>query len=57
MIVVGELPALLVMVTAPVTLPAAVGANDTEKEVDCPAARVTGSERPLTVKPLPVTAP
>ena len=53
--VVGELVALLVMETLPETLPAAVGANAIEKEVDWPAARVTGSERPLTVKPLPVT--
>ena len=51
----GELVALLVMETLPETLPAAVGANAIEKEVDWPAARVTGSERPLTVKPLPVT--
>ena len=54
-IVAGELAALLVTVTLPETLPAAVGAKATLKEVDCPEARVKGSARPLTANPLPVT--
>lgn len=53
--VVGELVALLVTVTLPVTLPVAVGANATLNDVDCPAASVRGSERPVTLNPVPVT--
>lgn len=53
--VVGELVALLVTVTLPETLPVAVGANATVKEVDWLAARVRGSPSPVTLKPLPVT--
>ena len=55
MTVVGELLALLLMVTAPVEPPATVGTNATVNEVDCPGARVRGSVRPATEKPLPVT--
>ena len=51
----GEFVALLVTVTLPETLPAVVGANVALKEVDCPAARVRGSARPLALKPVPLT--
>jgi hypothetical protein len=52
--VAGELVALLITDTEPLKLPLAVGANATLKEVDCPAPSVV-DDRPLTVKPLPVT--
>ena len=52
---IGELVALLLIETVPVTLPADVGEKPTVKEVDCPAARVNGSASPFIVKPVPVT--
>ena len=52
----GELAALLVTVTPPERLPVVVGANATLKEVDCPAARVTGSAKPLALNPAPLAA-
>jgi len=54
-IVAGELVALLTTDTLPATLPAAVGANPTLSEAFCPAARLSGKEIPLTLKPAPVT--
>jgi hypothetical protein len=51
----GELPALLTTETPPVALPAAVGAKVTLNDALCPAARVSGTEIPLLVKPVPVT--
>ena len=50
----GELVALLVTVTLPERLPVMVGANVTLKEVDCPAARVTGSAKPVALNPAPL---
>ena len=50
----GELVALLVTVTLPERLPVVVGANVTLKEVDCPAARVTGSAKPVALNPAPL---
>jgi len=47
--------ALDVMVTLPVTLPAADGANETVKVVLCPAVKVTGVVIPLKLNPLPLT--
>jgi hypothetical protein len=54
-IVAGELLALLTTDTLPSTLPAAVGANPTFRATLCPAARLSGNDKPLTVKPAPVT--
>ena len=54
-IVVGELVALLLIVTLPETLPAAEGAYATLNEVDCPGASERGSVSPVTANPLPVT--
>ena len=54
-IVVGEFVALLVMVTLPLALPAAVGSNTAENDVLCPALSVRGRARPVTEKPVPVT--
>src|SRR5581483_5864092 len=54
-IVAGELVALLMTDTLPVTLPEAMGANLTEKVVFCPAGRITGGEIPLRLKPVPET--
>ena len=48
------LEAVEVRVTFPLTAPAAVGANCTVKVVFCPALSVTGSDRPVRLKPLPV---
>jgi hypothetical protein len=48
--VVGEPVALLVTVNVALTAPAAVGVNVTVKGTLCPAAIVTGSDKPLTVK-------
>src|SRR5580693_359432 len=45
---------LEVMVTLPVAVPAAVGANFTENEVLWPAVRVTGRDRPLKLNPVPL---
>ena len=53
--VVGELLALLVMVTLPEELPAAEGSKMAEKEVDCPALKVKGNASPVTEKPVPLT--
>ena len=47
---VGEPVALLVKASVALTLAAAVGVNFTVKGMLCPAATVTGSDRPLTVK-------
>ena len=51
----GEFVALLTIETLPVTLPAAVGAKVTLKLAFCPAGKVKGRDRPLTLKPVPVT--
>src|SRR4030095_8948083 len=50
----GELVALLVTATLPERFPVVVGANVTLKEVDCPAARVTGSAKPVALHPAPL---
>ena len=50
----GELAALLVTVTLPVTLPAEAGAKATLNEVVCPAARVTGKPIGDRLKPVPL---
>ena len=47
----GELVALLVTVTLPEKLPVVVGANVMVKDVDCPAARVRGSAKPVALNP------
>ena len=54
-IISGELGALLTSETAPVTLPAEVGANATLKVVLCPAAMVVGTGSPEMLKPAPET--
>jgi hypothetical protein len=46
---------LLLIVTLPVTLPEAVGLNPTVKLDVCAAASVSGSEIPLSLKPVPLT--
>ncbi len=51
----GELLALLETVTLPERLPEVVGVNVTPKEVDCPAARVTGNARLVALNPVPLT--
>ncbi len=51
--VVGLL-ALLVSVSIPASVPAAVGLYVTVKLTDCPAANVAGTVRPVTVTPVPV---
>jgi hypothetical protein len=51
----GEVGALSVNVMLPVAAPAAVGANCTLNESDCPPVRVFGKDSPLMPKPLPVT--
>ena len=53
---VGELEALLTTETVPLAEPAAAGANVTVKVALCPPANVIGTERPLVLKPVPVTA-
>ena len=50
----GELVALLVTATLPERFPVVVGANVTLKEVDCPAARVTGGAKPAALNPAPL---
>src|SRR6516164_8035438 len=50
----GELLALLVTVTVPVTLPAALGAKSTLRTAVCPAARVAPLTPLSTLKPLPL---
>jgi hypothetical protein len=54
-IVVGEFVALLVRAMLPVALPFALGANAAVREADCPALSVSGSVRPVTLNPVPVT--
>jgi hypothetical protein len=53
--VVGELVALLVTATLPVTLPVAAGAKLTFKVAVCPGARVVPADTPLALKPAPET--
>jgi hypothetical protein len=50
----GEFVALLTTVTLPARLPAIAGANVTLKEVDWPAARLSGRVIPLVLNPVPV---
>ena len=45
---------LEVMLTLPLAAPLAVGANSTVNDVLCPAFKVTGTLRPLTLNPLPL---
>jgi hypothetical protein len=54
-IVAGELDALLVIETLPVTLPVVVGANVTVRIIFCPASSVSGGVTPLALKPAPET--
>jgi len=51
----GEFAAVLVMVTLPVRLVAVAGSNVTVKEVEAPAARVSGSVGAEAVNPVPVS--
>src|SRR5260370_30011097 len=51
----GEPGALLVMETLPVALPAVEGANCPLKVVLCPAASVSGTDKPAMLKPVPKT--
>lgn len=51
----GEFAALLVTVTLPERFPAAAGANETLKEVDCPAEREIGKAIALLVNPVPLS--
>ena len=44
---------MLVMETLPVALPVAGGANCALKVVFCPAARVSGTDKPVMLKPVP----
>jgi hypothetical protein len=44
---------LLVMETLPVALPVAEGANCALKVVFCPTARVSGTDKPVMLKPVP----
>ena len=50
---VGELGALLEIVTVPARLPRAVGANSAMNDVLCPAASVAGVVSPITLYPVP----
>jgi hypothetical protein len=52
-IVRGEFEALLEIVTLPVTLPEAAGANITFMVTDAPGFRISPVEIPLTLKPAP----
>ena len=54
-IVLGELEALLTMLTLPLALPEAVGAKINVRVAVWPLANVAGTERPLMLKPAPVT--
>jgi len=54
-IVVGEPGALLVTVTVPEAVPAALGLNSTPKDRVCPAVSVTGAPAPLRVNPAPLS--
>ena len=47
--VAGEWESLLAMVTEPLALPVAVGANVTVRLALAPALMVAGNERPLTL--------
>src|SRR5437899_7518992 len=49
----GEPGALLVMETLPLALPVAEGANCALNVVFCPAASVSGRDKPLMLKPVP----
>lgn len=51
----GELPALLLTVTLLGRLPVVEGSKVTLKEVDCPAARVRGTVKPVALNPVPLT--
>src|SRR5208283_3012791 len=51
----GELAALLVTVTVPDRPPVVAGSNVTLKKVDCPAARVSGPVKPVTLNPAPLS--
>jgi hypothetical protein len=51
---VGELDAVLTKLTLPVLLPAAVGANTTVNAELWPAAKVSGSPRPVKEYPVPL---
>ena len=46
---------MLVTVTLPEKLPEEVGANVTLKDMDCPAARLRGSAKPVALNPAAVT--
>jgi len=52
---VGLVVALLLIVTLPITLLEVVGLNPTVKLEICAAASVSGSEIPLSLKPVPLT--
>lgn len=54
-IVLGEPLAVLLTVTEPVALPAALGLKITPKVILCPAVRVTGVPAPLSVNPAPLS--
>lgn len=49
--------ALLMRVTVPESVPAALGSNAIAKVALCPGFSVTGNERPEMLKPVPVTVP
>ena len=49
----GEPEALLVIETLPLALPVAEGANCALKVVFWPAARVSGTDKPVRLKPVP----
>src|SRR6266852_4233166 len=51
----GEPGALLVMETLPLALPGAEGANCALNVVFCPAASVSGTDKPAMPKPVPET--
>ena len=53
--VAGELVALLLTATLPVTLPVVPGAKVTFKVADCPGASVVPEDTPLALKPAPET--
>jgi hypothetical protein len=55
-IVAGDPPALLVTVTLPLALPAAVGLKMMLNAMLCDGLRVTGTVAPLTEKPVPPAA-
>jgi len=44
-----------VIVMAPLTAPVTAGAKATLNDVPCPAASVTGNERPAKLNPVPLT--